>query len=147
MCSTVVSTCRLHYEATWSEKVIFHPILIILNQGMLWSHWWCWWYHIMSIPAPVVSHDQKSYIASHFNCLVLRNPMVPLTTLLGSCDINANSVNGKKSHVAPHFSFPDPRNAMVPFTTLFASHDTNTSANGQNVMLHLISIVLKKGMQ
>ena len=40
--------------------------------------------------------------------------------------------------------FLDLRNAVVPLTTLLALCDTNTGANGlsgQNVILHLISVI------
>ena len=76
-------------------------------------HWWCHWYHVML--QPMVSHDQKSHTASHFNHLDLRNAMVPLMTPSASLDATdiANSITWRKGHVAPHFDHQDLRNAMV----------------------------------
>ena len=41
-------------------------------------HCQCHWYHVMVMP--MASHDQKSYVASHFDRLDLRNAMMPLMT-------------------------------------------------------------------
>ena len=63
----------------------------------------------------MASHNQKSNIASEFNCLDLRNVMVPLITLLALWDASVctNGITWPKSHVAPHFDHLDLRNAVV----------------------------------
>ena len=57
------------------------------------------------MPAPMLSHDQKSHVAPNFNHLDLRNVMVSLTTLLASHDskTSASGVNDQKSYFEPHF--------------------------------------------
>ena len=57
------------------------------------------------MPVSKVSHDKKSHIGPHFNCLELRFTLVPLTALLASHDANAgaNDVIDQTSHVAPYF--------------------------------------------
>ena len=46
---------------------------------------------MMSTVAPVVSHYQKSHALPHFECLDLRNALVPFTIPLISGDVNASS--------------------------------------------------------
>ena len=55
----------------------------------------------------------------------------------------------ERSHVVPHFDHLDLRSSVVPLMTLSALHDAYTDASGitWEVMLHLISIVLTKGIQ
>ena len=43
----------------------------------------------MVMLVPVASHDQKSNFTPHFDCLDLRNTMVPLIMLLLSCSADA----------------------------------------------------------
>ena len=45
---------------------------------MLWCHWWCHQCHLMPMSASIVSHDQKSHVATHFHFTHLRNAVVPL---------------------------------------------------------------------
>ena len=102
----------------------------------------CWWqWHHLA---------KKGHAAHHFDCLDLRNPMMPLMILLVSHDANANAADTwPKSDVAPHFDCLDLTDAMLLFIMLSALHDTVASANGikwLKVMLHLISSVLMKGM-
>ena len=75
---------------------MMYLILITLTKGMQWCHWWCCWPHIMWMPAPMVSLNH--HVAPHFSCHGLRIAMVPLRTLLASCDTNtsANGVSGQK---------------------------------------------------
>ena len=52
----------------------------------------------------MVSHDQNSDAAPHFNCLDLPNVMVPFMTPLTSCDATLVPMAShyQKGHVAPH---------------------------------------------
>ena len=54
----------------------------------------------MPMPTPVVSHDQKSHVTPYFNCLDLRNAMVPMITLLAS---GGSGATDQKSHATAHF--------------------------------------------
>ena len=47
--------------------------------------------HQMTL-VPLTSHDQRSHIASHFDCIDLRNAMVLLMMLLALCDAGASGV-------------------------------------------------------
>ena len=78
------------------------------------------------LPLPMASHNQKSHVASHFDCLDLRNAMVALITPLASCDASAGTsgvTQPKKGYVAPYFNCLDLRNAVVPLMMPLASHD------------------------
>ena len=83
------------------------------------------------MPTLMVSHDEKNHVAPHFNCLDLRNAMVPLTTLLASCDTTTggNGVTDQKSHVAPHLDYINLRSAVVPLMTPLASCDTDANSS------------------
>ena len=80
----------------------------------------------------MVWHDQKCYIALHFNCLNLRKAVVPLTMPSASCDARAsvNNVTWAKTHVAPYFDNLDLRNALVWLMILPASRDVDVSIIG-----------------
>ena len=144
-------------------KVILHPISIILAQGMQQHHWWWCWHHVMPMPTPMVSHDQKSHVAPHFCCLDLWNAMVLSRPL--DADINAMESHDSNSSasgimwykcwgqchctteidIAPHFNCLNVRKAVAYFMILLSSCGTDASANGINnhkIMLHLTSIVL-----
>ena len=54
--------------------------------------------YVTVMPTQMTSHDQKSNVAPHFNCLGLWKAMVSLTSLLASCDVP------KKNYAAPHFN-------------------------------------------
>ena len=84
-------------------------------------HWQCHWCHVMLMP--MASHNQKSYVASEFICLDLRNAVVPLMTPLTSCDASAGTigVTQPKSNMAPHFNYLYLRNAMLPLMVPWAS--------------------------
>ena len=58
--------------------------------------------------------------------------MVPLTTLLTTCDTNISpsGVNCQASDVSTHFNDLDLRNAMVSLITPSASHDSDANLNG-----------------
>ena len=47
----------------------------------------------MPMPMQMVSHNQKSHVAPHFNCLDLMSAVLPLTVPLALLDANA-SANG-----------------------------------------------------
>ena len=77
-----------HYCICWDDCL---EVLYYLSAGASTSigisamfHWQCHWCHV--IPIPMTSHDQKRHVASQFYCLDLRNALVPLMTLLTSCD-------------------------------------------------------------
>ena len=46
---------------------------------------------MISVLAPVISHDEKGYIACYLDHLDLRNPMVTLISLSASCDASAGA--------------------------------------------------------
>ena len=71
----------------------------------------------------------ESHVA-HFNCLNIRNAMVPLVMLQVLHDAYANVITQPKSHVVPHFHHLDLMNAMMPLKTPSESFDTSASANG-----------------
>ena len=92
MSNNVGSMSRLHYWATWPQKKnMLHLIFIIFNKGMQWCQWQCCWHQVMWMLVPMMSPDQKSDIALHFIFFDLRNKIVPLTTLITSCDANTGS--------------------------------------------------------
>ena len=74
----------------------------------------------------------RGHVALHFNCLNLRNEIVPLMMLLVSCgtDASANDIIWLKCHVASHFDYLDLINTVVQFTMPMASGDAITAASG-----------------
>ena len=82
-----------HWHHVMPTKVpVLHLILVILTKQKYWHHWWCHWHHMMLVML-MVSHDQKSCIASPFGHLDLTNGMVPLMTVLALCDTDT-TING-----------------------------------------------------
>ena len=53
----------------------------------------CQWHYVMPMAMAIVSHDQKSHIAAHFDCFDITNAVVPLTLLMVSCHVSI-SANG-----------------------------------------------------
>ena len=55
---------------------------------------WCWhqyqWHDLTPTLIPMVWLDQKSHAVPHFDCLDLRNLMMPLTVPSVSCNANTN---------------------------------------------------------
>ena len=49
-------------------------------------------HHMMPGLVPVMSYEQNSYVASHFDNLDLRNTMVPLMLLSIPCDSDTNAM-------------------------------------------------------
>ena len=49
-------------------------------------------HHVMVMVMCIVSHDQKSHFAPHFDCLDQRNSMVPLMMPSASHDTNVMSL-------------------------------------------------------
>ena len=86
-----------HFWWHWHHLMLtpvpmLHLILIILTQQMQYCHWWSHWHHMMVMLVPVAWHAKKS-CSSPFNHLNITDGMVPLMTLLASCDTN-RSING-----------------------------------------------------
>ena len=82
----------------------------------------------------MVLHDPESHVTTHFNCLDLRNEMVPLTVLLASYQYWCQWCHTtKKTHFLPHFTCLILRNAMVPLMMMLASCDTDANANGMKL--------------
>ena len=75
-----------------NKNVMLHLFLNILTLGMWWCLWWWYWHHVMLMLVPMVSHDQKSPVAPHFNHHDLRNTMLPLMMLSPWCDIDASDI-------------------------------------------------------
>ena len=67
---------------------------------------------------PMTSHDQKSHVTLHFDCLDFRNAMILFMVPLVSCDTHTgtNGSHMNKSHVAPYFSHLGLRNTMMLVT-------------------------------
>ena len=40
------------------------------------------WYHVMPTLVPIASREQKTHVTPHFNCLEIRNAVVPLMMAL-----------------------------------------------------------------
>ena len=78
----------------------------------------------------------KSDVALNFNCLNLRNGMVPLTTLHIMPMLGPVIWHDQRIHITPHFDHLYLRNAVVPLMQwqhmtpmLMASCDVNADAN------------------
>ena len=82
------------------------------------------------IPLPMVSSDQKSNIASHFNFLDLKNAVVWLMMPSASFDTNKCQWHHmiKKSCVTP-FWLSSPKECLGAFQMSLASFDVNTDAH------------------
>ena len=87
---------------------------------------------MMPMPAPNISHDQKSHVAPHFSYLDQTNLVVVLMMQLASHDADAGAsvTICQKSHIVFHFDHLDVRNSVVPLMALLASCNTDTSTNG-----------------
>ena len=110
-----------------TKKVMLHLISMIMTYRLQWHcRWWCL-HHIMLVLAPMVSHDQKSHIAPHFNHLHLRNLLVKLKTLFAPCDINTSDsgVIDQKRHATLHFNHLELLNTVVLLMMLSVSCDTS----------------------
>ena len=61
------------------------------------------------------SHNQKHHVAPHFNCLDLRNTMVPLMMPLILCDSGGNGVRLPKEtwYISFQLSFPKETNDAI----------------------------------
>ena len=73
----------------------------------------------------------KSHVASSFEHLDLTNEIVPLMTLLASCDMDTSSMalHDQKSYITHSFNYLDLMNTLVLLTMALASHDADASAN------------------
>ena len=77
--------------------------------------------------ASMASHDPTHYIAPLFDCLNLRNAMVPLMMpSLCDADTGFNGITQSKCHFAAHLNCHDLRNAMVPLMMLLALCDAGS---------------------
>ena len=83
---------------------------------MLWMQWWHW-HHIMPTQVLRVPFELESHVAPHFNCLELRNAVVPLTISLVPHDANtnANSVIWPKMSCWPLVLLSWPKNCNDAF--------------------------------
>ena len=80
------------------------------------------------MPATMGSHYQKYYVAPHFDCLDLRNAIVPLIIRwqhMMPVPVPMAS-HEHKCHVAPYFSCPGLMNAVMLLAMSFVSCDANT---------------------
>ena len=75
---------------------------------------------LMPMAVAIESHGQNSHVATHFDCLDIRNLVVPLTMLMASCDVNISD-NGK-----------DLTNAVLQLTMSSASHAAYVNASGSS---------------
>ena len=94
---------------------------------MYWWHWWCCWYHVTLLSA-IVSHDQKSNFALHFD---LTHGMVPLMMLgiMWHWHQNQWHCMTKKSKITHCFKCLDLMNAVELLTMPLVWHDVDASAN------------------
>ena len=85
----------------------------------------------MPVAMAVVSQNQKRNVP-HFDCLDIRNVVVPLTMLVAHVmpTLVPGALHDQKSPAAPHFSHLYLRNAIVPLTMPSASHADYFNANG-----------------
>ena len=111
--------------------------------------WWRFWQNVILVL--IMPINQKRHVALHFDCLYLRNTIMPFMMLLtscytdsdpkwhhvtpipvASCNANAsgNCITWPKSLVTSNFDCLDPRNVMLPQTMLTASCDAITSVSG-----------------
>ena len=96
-------------------------------------------HHMTPTPMEMSSCDetgiiwQKCLVAPLFNCLNLRNTMVPLIMLVW-CDSDAatSGIKWPKSHVASHFNCLDKRNEMVPLFCCLWDHMVPIGSHDQN---------------
>ena len=108
-------------------------IWIVLTCEMQWCHQWCPLYHMMLMP--MASNDHICHVTCNFNCLDLRNAMLPLMTwhhlTLKSVSMASHDQNpdGQTSHVANYFNHLNLRNSVVLLTMPLASCYTNASNN------------------
>ena len=103
-----------------AKKVpVLHLIVIILNKEVQLWYWWGHWHHMMLIL--MASHDPKSHIASPFDHLDVTNGMVPLMTLLESCntDISMNGITWSKKLGCTSFwlAWPNQCHGAIDYTT------------------------------
>ena len=114
------------------QEVMLQLISIIMTLGMQLCHLQCYWHHVMTVLAPVESHNQKSNVAPHFDYLDLRNAMVLFSILLDHVMpmLVPMVSHDLYSHIAHYFDILDLRYAVVPFTKPLTSHDTDANANG-----------------
>ena len=75
---------------------------------------------------------KNSLVEPNCSCIHSRDAVVPLITLLASCDFNTDP-NGmydmsKQNHVAPDFSHLDLRSAVVSLMVLSTLYDADISA-------------------
>ena len=108
---------------TWPKKLCSSSF----DHQVEWCHWWQCWHDVTLIPASMTLHDQKSYVASHFNYLDWRNALVPLMMPLALHDADASGITWPKSHVTSSFDHLDLTNRMMQLMSLLASCDTDTS--------------------
>ena len=100
----------------------------------------------MVMPAPIVSHEQKSDIVPHFSHLDLRNEMMTLIALLALFDTNTSAIDVIDQKLMLNFMLivMDLRNAVVLLITALAAHDIDTNTNGitspQKIMLPSIQM-------
>ena len=113
---------------------------------------------MMLMQVPMASLDRRSYAASHFNCLDLRNGVVPLTKLFVSSHANACahgvtwphkscSLDPSITTCSPHFDYLDLRNALVQLMKLLTPNGTNASSKGNWIILHFILVLFTKVME
>ena len=135
-------------EMIFRDSIWLTPVLLLVLASLscaidnaivvMWC--WCQWQHI----------SKKSWSISiswtrpkECNCAYGRYHWCHVTwTLMASHD--------HKGHVAPYFNHRDVRSAMMLLPMALPSHDTNANFNGvtcPEIVLHLISIVLTRGMQ
>ena len=111
-----------------------HRVMVTLipmashDQEMQWCHlWYCWHYVMLQ---PMLSHDQRRYVASHFNCHYLRKRKMPFMMLLAWCDTDTDPIGIMWHQHQWNHMMPMSVNVMVTLKMLTAMCDSNISTNG-----------------
>ena len=89
------------------------PHFIVLIWEIQEFHWWCHQHYVMLTLAPMASHDRESPITPQFNCLDLRNAMMPFIMVFALYAVGANDVTWPKETYAYHFTCLPKENSDV----------------------------------
>ena len=81
---------RRYYIMVWKYYMAYGTSPSSSADIIVKCYWWWYWCHVMLMP--MASNGQESYVATNFNHLDLRNPVVPLMIPLASCAANANGI-------------------------------------------------------
>ena len=80
----------------------------------------------------MASHDKKSDVAPHFNCLDLTSVIVPFMIPSVWCEstLVPMALHDPKKSFVPHFSYLDLTDVVVVFKLPLALHDADAGVTG-----------------